>query len=136
MEAALVEKMTSTRKPVQTPLCIRPDVVRPVEFDGYRQGLHLIQQIEEWVCGRCPALPWWGFLCHLCTVVTADVTVNLGSSIWRDHARPITDIRRIARQCRRNGSPRGERTICMMLWGIDDWIDYDDGRWAVRRRSV
>jgi hypothetical protein len=31
----------SPRKPVQTPLCIRPDVVRPVEFDGNRQGFHL-----------------------------------------------------------------------------------------------
>jgi hypothetical protein len=63
----------SPRKPVQTPLCIRPDFVGPVEFDGHRQRLHLIQQIKEWPCGGCCASPCWWVVCHLCMIATADV---------------------------------------------------------------
>ena len=32
-------------------LCIRPDVLGPVEFDGHRQGFNLIQKIKEWPYG-------------------------------------------------------------------------------------
>ena len=70
MEAAetlletLVEKMTSTCKPVQT-LCIRLDVVRPVEVGRDRQGFHLPEQFKEWRCRGCSPSPWCGILCHL-----------------------------------------------------------------------
>jgi len=45
--------MTSTCKPVQTPLCIRPDVVRPVEVGRDHQGFHLPEQFKEWRCRGC-----------------------------------------------------------------------------------
>ena len=66
-------------KPVQTPVCIRPGVVRPVEVRRQSPGLPSDSADQKKCpCGGCRASPWWEILCYLCIVANADVTVNLG----------------------------------------------------------